>query len=85
MRAMWGGAWWQIEAYDRLVEEARRVTDQGERMRLYGQADKILVEEAAIVPLFYDRIHRLNKPWVRKYPISPIFSFFWKDVIIEPH
>jgi len=76
---------WQNEAYDRLVEEARRVTDQGERMKLYGQADRILVEEAPIMPFAYRRCHLLVKPWVRKYPASGLGEFFWKDVIIEPH
>jgi oligopeptide transport system substrate-binding protein len=77
--------WWRNEAYDRLVEEARRVMDQGERMRLYGQADRILVEEAAIMPLTYRRLHLLVKPWVKKFPVSPVKWWFWKDVIIEPH
>jgi hypothetical protein len=44
---------WQNEAFERLVEEAGQVTDQAERMKLYRQADKILVEEAAIMPLYY--------------------------------
>lgn len=76
---------WQNKAYDRLVEEARVVTDQGERMKLYGQADRILVEEAAIIPLTHGRLHLLVKPWVSKYPIPPTGGGFWKDVIIEPH
>jgi len=76
---------WQNGDYDRLVEEARQVTDQGKRMKLYGQADRILVEEAVIVPLTYERLHLLVKPWVRRYPTSPIKYWFWKDVIIEPH
>jgi oligopeptide transport system substrate-binding protein len=77
--------WWRNEAYDRLVEEARRVTDQEERMKLYGQADRILVEEAAIVPLTYLRAHLLVKPWVSKCPTPATGRRFWKDVIIEPH
>jgi ABC-type oligopeptide transport system substrate-binding subunit len=76
---------WRNEAYDRLVEDARRVMDQGERMRMYQQADRILVEEAPILPLFYVRLHLLLKPWVRKYPTSPMKSWFWKDVVIELH
>jgi oligopeptide transport system substrate-binding protein len=76
---------WQNETYDRLVEEARRIMDQGERMRLYGQAERILIEEAAILPLYYLRSHLLVKPWVKKYPTSAIKWWFWKDVIIEPH
>ena len=75
---------WRNETYDRLVEEARRLTDQGERMKLYGQADRILVEEAAIIPLYYGREHWLVKPWVSKYPLSPSRRF-WKDVVIEAH
>ncbi|MGA9349812.1 MAG: hypothetical protein WBW48_13540 [Anaerolineae bacterium] len=76
---------WQNEAYDGLVEGARRVMDQRERMRMYQQADRILVEEAPILPLVYPRFQLLVKPWVRKYPTSPMKTWFWKDVIIEPH
>jgi hypothetical protein len=25
------------------------------------------------------------KPWVSRYPTSPIRQWFWKDVAIEPH
>jgi len=76
---------WRNETYNQLVEEARRVTDQRERMNLYGQADRLLVEEAVIVPLIYARLHLLVKPWVSKLPISAMRWWFWKDVIIEPH
>ncbi|MFQ6102464.1 MAG: ABC transporter substrate-binding protein [Anaerolineae bacterium] len=76
---------WRNEIYAALVEGARRVTDQEERMRMYQQADRILVEEAAIMPLVYGRLHLLVKPWVRKFPTSVIKAWFWKDVIIEPH
>jgi oligopeptide transport system substrate-binding protein len=76
---------WQNGAYDQLVEEARQVTDQGERMKLYQQADRILVEQAPILPLLHRRFALLVKPWVRKFPTSPMKVWFWKDVIIEPH
>ena len=76
---------WRNEAYEGLVEEARRVMDQGERMRLYGEADRLLIEDAAIMPCIYGRWTLLVKPWVRKYPLSGIRWCFWKDVIIEPH
>jgi oligopeptide transport system substrate-binding protein len=76
---------WRNEAYDSLVEDARQVMDQSERMRLYQQADRVLMEDAAVLPIFYSRAHLLIKPWVRKYPVSPLAWSFWKDVIIEPH
>ena len=76
---------WQHRAFDQLVEEARRVTDQKDRIGMYEQADRMLIEEAPILPLLYARWHLLVKPWVRKYPISPSKSWFWKDVVIESH
>jgi ABC-type oligopeptide transport system substrate-binding subunit len=76
---------WQNEAYDRLVEAARRVMDHEERMRMYRQADRILVEQAPVLSLAYGRFHMLVKPWVRKYLTSPLRWWFWKDVIVEPH
>jgi ABC-type oligopeptide transport system substrate-binding subunit len=76
---------WRNEAYDGLVLEARRVMDQGERMKLYRQADRILVDEAPIVPLAYARFHLLVKPWVSRFLTSAMRVDFWKDVIIEPH
>jgi predicted ATPase len=56
-----------------------------EIIKVLFQADRILVEEAAILPLIYWRFHLLMKPWVRKYPRSALGTWFWKDVIIEPH
>jgi ABC-type oligopeptide transport system substrate-binding subunit len=73
------------ETYARLVEGARRVIDQAERMKMYRTADKILVEEAAIMPTGYGRINALVKPWVSRIPMSAFKGIFWKDVVIEPH
>jgi ABC-type oligopeptide transport system substrate-binding subunit/DNA-binding SARP family transcriptional activator len=78
-------AHWRNETYDQLVEEAGRVTDQRRRMEMYQEADRILVQEPAILPFAYERFHYLVKPWVRRWPISTTKCWFWKDVIIDPH
>lgn len=83
IRANWVG--WQNEIYSELVEKARRITDQGERMNLYQQAERVLIEEAAIVPVLYGGQHWLIKPWVRKFSPSVMPWAHWKDVIIESH
>jgi ABC-type oligopeptide transport system substrate-binding subunit len=67
---------WRNDTYYRLVEKARHVSDQAER---------ILIGEAAILPLTYLQMHLLVKPWVKRFPVSPRKWWFWKDVIIEPH
>jgi ABC-type transport system substrate-binding protein len=76
--------WWD-EAYNILVEEAKFVKDKAERLKMYQDADKKLIEAAAILPLCYQRIHLLVKPWVKRFPTSALERWFWKDVIIEPH
>ncbi len=45
---------------------------------------RILIAEAAIIPLTHERLHLLVKPWV-KLPLSPFRWWFWKDVIIAAH
>jgi ABC-type oligopeptide transport system substrate-binding subunit len=82
----WEATKWQNETYRELVETARRTLDQQERMRLYEQAERILVEQVPITPTSYAREHRLVKPWVKRFPTSSIWAdTFWKDVVIEPH
>jgi oligopeptide transport system substrate-binding protein len=73
------------ETYARLIESARRMTDQAERMRMYQEADRMLIEDAVVVPVVYGRLSGLVKPWVSKFPMSAFNWFFFKDVVIEPH
>jgi ABC-type oligopeptide transport system substrate-binding subunit len=61
------------------------MTDQTERMRIYREADRMLMQEAVIMPLFYGRSNLLIKPWVRSNAVSPIQPFVLKDLVIEPH
>jgi ABC-type oligopeptide transport system substrate-binding subunit/class 3 adenylate cyclase/ABC-type transporter Mla MlaB component len=76
---------WENKRFNDLLEKAKRTSAQEERIRLFKQADKILVEAAAVMPLTYGRWHHFVKPWVSKYPLSAINIFPWKDVILEPH
>jgi ABC-type oligopeptide transport system substrate-binding subunit/DNA-binding SARP family transcriptional activator len=77
---------WRDASYERLVQKARHLMNQAERMELYRQADKILVEEAPILPLHHPMEVLLVKPWVTKYPPPLIVEqFYAKHVVIEPH
>jgi ABC-type oligopeptide transport system substrate-binding subunit/predicted ATPase/DNA-binding SARP family transcriptional activator len=75
----------QNPVYYDLVDRARRTNAQAERMGLYYQAEKILSEQAVIIPLYYSRERFLLKPWVRRFPFTPMVDDFWKDVVIVPH
>ncbi len=76
---------WRHEPYLALVEQAGQVMDQEKRMKLYAQAEQILVEQMPILPLLYGREHRLVKPWVTRPPGFFVGNLFWKNVVIEPH
>jgi oligopeptide transport system substrate-binding protein len=70
-----------IEANPRfrvLIQAARSVTDQATRLALYQEADKMLIEEALIVPLTYRFRHFLVHPRVRKLPAT----LRWRDIIV---
>ena len=76
---------WSSLAYQGLIERAASTTSQAERLKLYRQADRMIVEEAVVLPLTYGRQQVLVKPWVARHPLSPIGATFWQDVVIEPH
>jgi ABC-type oligopeptide transport system substrate-binding subunit len=76
---------WRSEAYDSLAKQAQRSLDQGDRMKLYGEAEQILAEEAPILPIFHTSVRLLVKPWVTRFPTTGMREWFFKDVIIKPH
>jgi ABC-type oligopeptide transport system substrate-binding subunit len=76
---------WRNAAFDQMVEAATQVSNLAERTALYQAADRILIEDAPVVPVAYGRYHMLVKPWIRHYHLSPMRSVPWKDVVIEPH
>ena len=82
-RTHWVG--WASDVYVDLLEQARRITDHGERIAVYQRADRLLIEEAVILPIVYGRQHWLVKPWVRQFSPSALYWTFWGNVIIESH
>jgi oligopeptide transport system substrate-binding protein len=79
----WSG--WEHEPFQRLVDKARHITDQNQRIALLQNADEILVKQAPLIPILYGRLHLLMKPWVRTYPLSAMDAGFYQHVVIEPH
>jgi oligopeptide transport system substrate-binding protein len=63
---------YQSPQFDALVQAARVERDDGKRMQLYQQAEKILIEDAPAVPLFYGREYWLVKPYVKGVTRPPL-------------
>jgi oligopeptide transport system substrate-binding protein len=78
----WAPAW-KNKDFERALQEAQASSDQGQRIRSFKEADKILISEAVFMPIYYVQDHYLVKPWVR----MPATSSTWnlEEIILEPH
>jgi ABC-type transport system substrate-binding protein len=66
-----------------LLERARSLRDQGERMRLYHEIDHLWVgEHAAILPIAYPRSILLRRPWVEGLWASPLSRAHLDTVVV---
>ncbi|MFM7672869.1 MAG: ABC transporter substrate-binding protein [Bacteroidota bacterium] len=57
----------QNKRFDEIFEQAIQEVDDSLRYGLYQEADRIIVDEAPVVPLWYDRVIRLVRPGVRDF------------------
>jgi peptide/nickel transport system substrate-binding protein len=53
--------------FDALFEKALTETNDSLRYQLYRQADQLMIEDAPVVPLWYDVVVHLVQPWVRDF------------------
>jgi ABC-type transport system substrate-binding protein len=54
-------------AFDAVFEQALRETNDSLRYKLYQRADQIMIEDAPVVPLWYDVVVRLVQPRVKDF------------------
>jgi len=68
---------------DGLLERARTERDDALRMRLYQDAEQILLSDAAAIPLDYAREYWLVKPYVKGVQRPPLIMPWLVNVYIE--
>ena len=61
---------WCDHKYDDLIKEAKRVTDKGERTKLYGQAQVIAHEQAPWVPMAHTVVYQPVRKEVKNFKID---------------
>ncbi len=59
-------------AFDKLYEKARYESEGFNRLDLYREMDKIIVEEAPVIVLFYDEVVRLTQNYVTGLEPNPM-------------
>ncbi|MEK7778022.1 MAG: peptide ABC transporter substrate-binding protein [Chloroflexota bacterium] len=56
---------------DALLDQARVEQNQQKRLELYQQAEKLLLDDTAAIPLYFGRSHTLVKPYVQNLGLTP--------------
>ena len=60
------------EEFDKLYEKVFVTTNKDERYKLYQQMDSLIIEDAPIVPLYYDQFVRFTQKNIRGLTTNPI-------------
>ena len=69
--------------FDHLYEQANATTDVEERWKLYQEMDKIVVEEAPMIILYYDEVLRFTQKNVKGIKADPMNSLKLESVDME--
>ncbi len=79
-------AFYRSQVFDRWLEQALQAPTAAERCRCYQQAERLLAEEAPVIPLYHGMRSRLIKPYVggldRRNPMNLIYT---KDLYLTQH
>lgn len=75
---------WKNPKYDQLVVDARSTRDSSLRLKKYNEAQKILLEEdAVLIPLFYEPNMALVRQRVKGLVLNPLNYLLLKKVNLE--
>jgi len=66
--------------FDKLYEQAFLETDDKKRQKLYKTMDELVMQEAPVIPLFYDKAARFTQKNVTGLGINPLNSLILKRV-----
>jgi oligopeptide transport system substrate-binding protein len=69
---------------DSLISQANQSLNQEQSFALYQQAEQIIIDEAACMPLLFDETYLLVKPYVQGYNINPLGFANLSKVSITP-
>lgn len=72
------GVFYHNDEFDKLLDDARKSTDEDARAEMYKEADKILSQDDyACIPLYYPQSQFIAKPYVKNYKVGNLIYHFW--------
>ncbi len=63
-------------AIDAIMDAAAIEADMDKSLQMYRQAEQMLVDDAAMLPLYFGQNYVLVKPYVKNYQLNPM-GFVW--------
>jgi oligopeptide transport system substrate-binding protein len=74
---------WSNPEFDRLVAEAGRTESPVQRNGVYQQAEKVLLDEMPLIPLYFNAQNFLLQPRVKNWQTDRLWTRFYKDIFLE--
>lgn len=70
--------------FDKAYEKAQQTSNASEKIKLYQQMDSLVIDEAPVIPLFYDEVVRLVSHRIKNLTTNPMNLLNLKGVTKEP-
>jgi oligopeptide transport system substrate-binding protein len=70
-------------AVDSFLKQAGTEMDANQSIALYQQAEQMLIDDSACIPLWFGKSYMLVKPYVKGYQPSPLSFVFLNQVSIQ--
>lgn len=74
---------WSSPAFDALINQAYHEADTARRERLLQEAERILLDEAPIAPIYFYTWKFLKSPQLKGVQPNPLGYFRWADMWLE--
>lgn len=69
--------------FDALLAQAASEQDPDVRVQLYTQANQLLMDDAVVLPFYYDRSYTLVRPWVHGLQLTPLGLLYLDQVTVK--
>jgi oligopeptide transport system substrate-binding protein len=71
--------------FNALVDEAQRTADMAKRRAILESAERTMLEDYPLIPIYYFSSKRLFKPYIRGETSNPLNRLYSKHLSIEAH
>jgi oligopeptide transport system substrate-binding protein len=76
-------AFYNSAQVNKLLEEAATCKDTEKRLRIYQEAEKIVVKDAPWAFLFYQYVYALRQPWLHGVQLHPVMYFRFERMWLD--